>query len=186
MEIVNPSPSPETLPLLVTAEQVADASNGEIAEDDSRLSAACAGASDAIRRKCGWHVVPMVRETVKVDYEGGKVVDLPSQHVIDVEAVAVRGVPVDADWSESGLLELASQSRRGYRAVEVTFVHGYPECADLTALASKIVLHSLASPMGATREQAGEFARSYGNSVGSLWSEGDLETLAPYMLQHHP
>ena len=73
-----------------------------------------------------------------------------------------------------------------YRVVEVTFTHGYAEAPDLSAIASQVARFALASPMGRTREQAGQVAVSWGTVQGMAWSESNLEMMKPYRLQVMP
>lgn len=183
------------MPPLVTTTQLVRDSGGMLKTADSRLEAACEGASSAVRRYCRWHVTPIIEETVVLDGNGGSVLKLPSMHVVDVLEVKIGGNVVPADqyaWSEVGLIEL--HGRLGcwarfpqvYRSVEVTLQHGYHTAPDLTAIASQVARYALASPMGRTREQAGQIAVSWGEAQGMAFSESALLMMKPYRIQAMP
>ena len=87
----------EGLTPIVTPEQVAQASGGKISSQDSRLPSLIEGATDGIRLACGWHVTPVITETLTLDGTGGPVMQLPSGLVRDVKEVKVDGVAVDVD-----------------------------------------------------------------------------------------
>lgn len=190
MRIVDPVVGEEKLPPLVTPLNLAADSGGVLKVGDPRLVAACDAASAAVRGYCRWHVAPVVEETITVDGSGGKVLQLPSMRVVDVLEVSVLGCVLDASefaWSAAGLLELHGKwFPKHYRSVEVTLRHGYDTAPDLSAIASQVARFALASPMGRTREQAGQIAVSWGTAQGMAWSESMLEMMKPYRLQIMP
>ncbi|WP_461371825.1 hypothetical protein [Candidatus Darwinibacter acetoxidans] len=182
-------------PPLLTGNQLAESSGGALKIGDPRLEAVANAASEAVRRYCRWHVTPVVEETVVLDGTGGKVLQLPSMRVWDVSEVKIGGTVVPPDqyaWSAAGLLELHGglggwrEFPRVFRVVEVTFTHGYHQAPDLVAVAAQIGRFALASPMGRTREQAGQIAVTWGASQGLAWTEGNLAIMAPYRLQVMP
>lgn len=172
---------------LVTPQAVAEASGGQVPEGDPRLPTLIAGATDAIRLWCGWHVAPVIEETVTLDSEGSASLRLPTGRLITANGLKVDGVPVpdDAwDYSTAGMIRL----RRGvfpdrFRAVEVTITHGWPQAPSLAAVITRSVLSACASPMGATREQAGSISATWARA-GMTLSDTDRRELAPYRLQH--
>ena len=191
MRIVLDSELAETsaFPPLLTSEQLAESSGGALKSGDPRLETVVDAVSEAVRRYCRWHVTPVVEETVVLDGTGGKVLQLPSMRVWDVSEVKIGGNVVPPNqyaWSAAGLVELHGglggwrEFPRVFRSVEVTFMHGYHQAPDLVAVAAQIGRFALASPMGRTREQAGQIAVSWGASQGMAWTEGDLAILAPY------
>ena len=163
---------------------------------DPRVTPVIEAASEAVRRYCRWHVSPMVEETVILDGTGGKVLQLPSQHVVEVLELRIGGVLVDPgqySWSRVGLIELHSGAGGFlhnfplmFGVVEVTMVHGFHTAPDLSAIASQVARFALASPMGRTREQAGQIAVSWGSSSGMAFSDSAREMMKPYRLQTMP
>lgn len=190
MEVISPQEGLVKLGPLLTAQQLAANSGGKIRADDPRLGAALEGASDAVRRYCRWHVTPMVKQVLTVNVEGGRYLPLRSLHVVDVHKVILMDQELDPDqyeWSESGMLELfVPQIPTRFRALEVELTHGYHEAPALAAVASKIALFSLASPLGVTREQAGQVAVSWGTQRGMGFTEDDRELMGPYRIQLGP
>ena len=79
-------------PDLMTAADVAAASKGQVSAADPRLPALIAAASQAVRDRCGWHVTPVVSETLTVDGTGGVLLDVRSGRLLDVSEVRVGGV----------------------------------------------------------------------------------------------
>lgn len=188
--ILSDGPTAGVLPPLVTPQSLVADSGGQLKASDPRLQAACAAASEAVRRYCRWHVAPVIEETITLDGSGGKILQVPSMRVVDVSAVCINGEEIPADaysWSAAGLLELhGSRFPRRYRSVGVALRHGYDTAPDLSALASQIARFALASPMGRTREQAGQVAVSWGTAQGMNFSESALEMMKPYRLQMMP
>lgn len=178
----------ETLPPLVTPELLAANSKGAVSPDDPRLEFVAAGASTAIRNYCRWHVTPVIKETVTVDVPG-RIVKLPTMNLLDVEDVVLNGEPLGEDdyaWSSVGLLMFEEAVTPRFRALVLTMTHGFHQAPDLIQLASKISLFSLASPLGVTREQAGQVSISWGTQRGMAFSDQDETMLRPYRLQIMP
>lgn len=83
-------------------------------------------AEGAVRAYCGWHVAPVVTETLVRDGNGRSMLVLPTMRIVDVHSVRVGGVDVTGSvrWSEAGMLEGVCFPRR-FRTVEVELEHGY-------------------------------------------------------------
>lgn len=177
---------PGMLHAMVTAADVATASGGKIRQADARLPSLIRAAQDAVQAWCGWHIAPIIRETVTLDGTGGHALQLPSGRVVDVETVKVNGVewaPSQWGWSRAGMLEsYGPPFPRRFRAVEVTMRHGYEEAPAVASVITQAVLGACASPMGATREQAGQVAVSWART-GLKLDGDDMTALAPYRLQ---
>lgn len=102
-------------------------------------------AHGAVRRFCGWHVAPIIDETITLDGSGGTDVLVPSLRVVELVSVLNDGVNVTAsvDPSKAGILRLTSgrwTDRLG--RVSVTLRHGYeldevPEVAAIIAGVAK-------------------------------------------------
>lgn len=98
---------------------------------ESMLSGAAAptpaeAAEGAIRDYCGWHVAPVIRETVTLDGTGRSLLKLPSMRVVEVHSVLVDGTDVTSmvRWSDMGMLEGIRFPDR-FRAVVVEMTHGF-------------------------------------------------------------
>lgn len=172
---------------LVTPQDVAAASGGQVPDGDPRLETLIAGATDAIRLWCGWHVAPVLTETLTLDAEGSASLRIPTGRLITATGLKVDGAPVPDDvwdYSMAGMIRL----RRGvfpdrFRAVEVTITHGYERAPALAAVITRSVLSACASPMGATREQAGSISATWARA-GMTLSDTDRRELAAYRLQN--
>lgn len=84
----------------------------------------------AIRAYCGWHVCPVVTETLTLDTSRQRFVKLPSMRVLDVGKVEYLGRDVTGSmsWSEAGLLKWKNKFLTfddEYRGLKITLTHGY-------------------------------------------------------------
>lgn len=149
-------------------------------------------ANGAVRRFCGWHVAPLLEETLTLDGSGGRVLLLPSKRVVEILAVSNDGADVTAnvDHSKAGILELVGgtwSNRLG--KITVSLKHGFdleevPEVAGVIASlrtrgasnAGTVVAQAMgpASVRNATGKDGGTL------SIPLLQSEKD--TLEPYRL----
>ncbi|MGF7125017.1 hypothetical protein [Rhodococcus sp. BE178] len=142
------------------------------------------GVSAAIRNYCGWHVTPVVNETLTVDGNGGTILDLPTLHLVSVSEVRVRGAAVpDVEWSSDGTLRGSWPDR--YRGVEVTISHGYATAPDLITVAMDAMARAAQSELGGGEETIGPF--SFGASQGGVsFFAHELAVLDRYRLPRLP
>lgn len=104
-----------------------------------------AAAHGAVRRFCGWHVAPVIEETLTLDGSGGTDILLPSLRVMQLVSVLNDGTSVasQVDTSRAGILRLTSGTwTRRLGRVVVTLRHGYeldevPEVAAIIAGVAK-------------------------------------------------
>lgn len=190
----------DKLPALASPAALADYTRGAVTVSDPRATALLDAASASVRRYCGWHVAPVVTETLVLDGTGGPLVDLPSMRVEEIIALTERwpdGLEhewsrqeiADLEWSRLGTL----RRRRGvwtsrYQGVRITLRHGFESAADLSQTVLQVAAMALASPTGVTHEQAGGVSVSYGTTAsgvagGLALLERDLMALTPYMIR---
>lgn len=192
--IVEPVEAAFRLPPLVTPEQFAAGTGGKVSAEDPRLVPLLAGASAGIRRYVGWHVAPVLEETVTLDGPGGRLLMLRTGRLLDLLEVRTSGVTLDPaaiEWSQHGMLKLGGGlgwSDR-FRGVTVRIRHGYDlaDVPDLGQIVQQVTANALASPMGATREQAGQVSISWattapGVSGGLSLLERDLDFLSGFKI----
>ncbi|AYN56826.1 head-to-tail adaptor [Arthrobacter phage Andrew] len=191
--IIEPAAGAFRLPALVTAEDFSAWTGGKIAATDPRVLPLLDGASAGIRRYCGWHIAPVLEETLVGDGPGGRILLLPTGRLVSLVSVDNGGETVDlstVDSSKMGMLELRSgwwSSRFG--AVSVRAQHGYDlaDVADVQQIVKQVTANALSSPMGATREQAGMVSIAWattapGVSGGLSLLQRDLQVLAPFKI----
>ena len=191
--IIEPAADVFRWPAFVTPAEFSAWTKGQVAETDPRLQPLLDGASAGIRRYVGWHIAPVVEETLAGDGPGGGLLMLPTGRLRALVSADNGGYPVDlaaVDWSKHGMLELRSgwwSSRLG--AVSVRVQHGYDlaDVEDVKQIVKQVTANALASPMGATREQAGTVSISWattapGVSGGLSLLQRDLEVLAPFKI----
>jgi hypothetical protein len=150
------------IPPLASPAQLEAYTKGKVKADDARVADALAAVSRSIRRRAGWHIWPLVTaHTVVLDGPGGEVLPLPTMRLVSLTAITEAGLvldPLTLDISrDTGLVRKSTGAHwtRRYGQIVVTMDHGEDEVPDLAALALKLAARGLASPMGATREQAG-------------------------------
>ena len=151
------------LPPLATPAQVEAYTKGKLKAEDLRVQDALAAVSRSIRRRAGWHIFPVVTaHTLVLDGPGGTVLSLPTLKLVTLTALTEAGTVIDpvagVDVSrETGLVKKTDGSSwtTRYGHIVVTMDHGEEEVPDLAMLCLKLAARGLASPMGATREQAG-------------------------------
>lgn len=123
------------------------------------------GVSAAIRSYCGWHVAPVLEQTLTLDGNGGSVLNLPTLHVVSIDEVRVRGAAIaEPEWSHDGTLRGSWPDV--YRSVEVDLHHGFESAADLQVVAMDALARAVNSELGGGAEQIGPF--SFGASEGGV------------------
>lgn len=127
---------------LITREDIGALTESEPAFTDGQLDVAVSIA----RTYCRWHIAPTLTQTLTLDGRGGRLLALPSLHVVDVTAVTVDGVEVtDFEWSDNGTLERCAGWPAKRRSIEVTLEHGHAACPDdvagvVASIAAKLPL----------------------------------------------
>lgn len=187
---LDPQPEEQELPPLITPAEVAAWTRGKIPQSAPGLEGACAGVSESIRDIIGWHLFPVLRIDDLIDGPGGRILHLPTRYLRSIEAVEYAGQPLDVDtyrWSVSGFLESTYGWPTGFRSIRVQFTSGFSAVpSSVKQLAVGIVSRAAASPLGLTREQAGQVSLGFGGSAGAGGGIGLLEsertTLEPYRI----
>lgn len=170
------------IPPLASPAQVEAYTKGKIKADDARVPDALAAVSRSIRRRAGWHITPVVTgHAVVLDGPGGAVLALPTFKLVTLTSITDDETVIDpaADLrisKETGLLKKRDGGRWSshYGSIAVVMDHGYEDAPDLANLALKLVARGLASPMGATREQAGALSVNW-----SMTTQGVVGGIVP-------
>ncbi|QGH74496.1 head-to-tail adaptor [Arthrobacter phage Kuleana] len=191
--IIEPAVDAFRLPAFVSADEFSAWTGGKIAASDPRVEPLLLGASAGIRRYVGWHIAPVLEETLVGDGPGGSLLSLPTGRLVSVVSVENGGYPValtDVFQSKHGMLELRTgwwSSR--FSAVTVRVQHGYDlaDVEDVKQIVKQVTANALASPLGATREQAGTVSISWATTApgvagGLSLLQRDLEVLAPFKI----
>lgn len=156
----------DDLPNFAEPVEVENFTKGQVESEDPRVADALAAVTSSIRGEAGWHVGPVVTDhNLTLDGPGGRKLSLPTGKLVALKSITHLGKALDPDgdnldWSELGLVELRDGSRwtDRYRKIQVVIDHGYSDLSDLKFLTLSLVSRGLASPMGATREQAGSMS----------------------------
>jgi hypothetical protein len=170
------------LPPLAQPADVEAFTKGKLKADDLRVTRALAAVSRSIRRRAGWHIFPVVNaHTLVLDGPGGTVLSLPTLKLVNLVALTEAGTVldplVDVDVSrETGLVKKVDGSlwTTRYGQVVATMDHGEEEVPELADLTVRLAARGLASPMGATREQAGALSVNW-----SMTTQGVAAGITP-------
>lgn len=169
------------LPALATPDDVEAYTKGKLKAADLRVPAALAAVSRSIRRRAGWHIFPLVTaHTLVLDGPGGPVLSLPTLKLVTLTSIDDDGTAlVSADLRISPSTGLVKKRDGGswsreYGAITAVMDHGEEEVPDLANLVLKLVARALASPMGATREQAGALSVNW-----SMTTQGVAAGIVP-------
>lgn len=148
-------------------------------------------AHGAVRRECGWHVAPVIEETLVLDGSGGDALLLPSGRVIELIEVLNDGVDVtsNVDASKSGVLELqCGRWTRRLGRVSVKLRHGYAadEAPEVAALIATLARRGGSAPGIVASQSVNGASVAYLTAGGAPLSISLLQieknTLDPYRL----
>ncbi|MBV7412296.1 hypothetical protein KRX56_06085 [Dermabacteraceae bacterium TAE3-ERU27] len=165
-------------------------SRGGIFEFDNGTPEEAAAA--AIRAYCGWHVAPVLTETLTLDGNGTDTILLPSRQVCDIHTVTVNGQALSADcyeWSAAGMLRrIGGVWPERFRCLEVTLRHGFEDAVEVAGIVEAYAARVRMDTSGAVSSQrAGTQYVSFGSGGGGLGLMAkEREILAPYRLNWGP
>lgn len=151
-----------------------------------------AAAHGSVRRHCGWHVAPIITETLTLDGSGGTDILLPSLRVVDLLTVTNAGVNVTAsvDTSRAGMLRLRTGTwTNRFGAVTVELRHGYDldEVPEVAAIIAGVAKRGPNAGRVDTSESANGSARGAALDRGAPLSipllQPEKDALAPYALE---
>lgn len=152
-------------------------------------------ATRAIRAHCGWHVAPIITETLELDGSGGTTLLLPSQRVRSLVKVTNNGNDVTDEVRYSrraGILTLASGWSTEVGSISVELEHGYEvdEVPDVAALIVSLTKRASDGGLVAQQSIGGASVRYTTGRDGGVHSlpllDSEKSTLAPYALHWGP
>ncbi|RAL31156.1 hypothetical protein [Rhodococcus sp. AQ5-07] len=138
----------------------------------------------AIRSYTGWHVAPVLTETVTLDGNGGTILDLPTLRLCALNAVRVQGVTISGvEWSQDGTLR--GRWPDVWRSIQVDIEHGYEAPADLLGVVLDAAARAVNSELGGHAETFGPFSFSASEGSTALFDH-ELRVLDRYRLPRLP
>lgn len=122
---------------------------------------AWAAANAAVRAYCGWHVAPVITETVTLDGSGTNLMFLPTLRLVDLVSILNDGEAVsDPGWSAAGIVRGAWTDK--FRGVVAEMEHGFEECpAEILAVLTELATSEL--PGSATSLASGPYRVGFGS-----------------------
>lgn len=155
-------------------------------------------AQSTIRRFCGWHVAPIVEETLTVDSPGGRSLTVPSGRIVELLGLTVDGVAVDVsgvDVSERGgvLTWRAGWFPDRDGVVQVRLRHGFDpvEVPEVAALIQTLAGRAasgvgLVKSQGVGGAQVSYVTASDGSPLSVQMFRSEQETLRPFRVEWTP
>lgn len=143
-------------------------------------------ATALVRHWCGWHVAPVVTETVTLDTREGASILLPTLRLVGISEAILDGEDIldGLEWSADGMIR--HRFKRKFRALTITMEHGF-EAADVVPLVDRIASRLTTQKLGVTQysESTGPYSvsASYGGAGGSGLLAEDREALRPFRLE---
>nr|DAM42574.1 MAG TPA: head to tail adaptor [Caudoviricetes sp.] len=150
-------------------------------EDDAAFRIKAAQA--AIRRECGWHVMPNVALSGVINSRGGTVIRLPARHVTSIESLTDRdGNKLAYAYDpETGLVEsLSGGFPAGIAAIRYEIHAGYNEAPDVQQVLISAAKRAGMSPIGLVTSQSTNGSSASFDVVSLMQEEKDK--LKPYKL----
>lgn len=150
-------------------------------EDDAafRLKAAQA----AIRRECGWHVMPNTALSGVINSRGGTVIRLPARHVTSIESLTDRdGNKLAYAYDpETGLVgSLSGGFPAGIAAIRYEIHAGYDDAPDVQQVLVNAAKRAGMSPVGLVTSQSTNGSSASFDVMSLMQDEKDK--LKPYRL----
>lgn len=114
----------------LTPTDVENFTEGRLSATDPEVGRALKRALSRARRYCGWHVSPVLTETLTLDGFSSSYLVLPTLKVVSLNAITEDGAPVDLSEvkqsaCEPGILTRAQRWRAGYSNITVDLAHGF-------------------------------------------------------------
>lgn len=150
-------------------------------EDDAEFRIRAAQA--AIRRECGWHVMPNAALSGVINSRGGTVIRLPARHVTSIESLTDRdGNKLAYAYDpETGLVEsLSGGFPAGIAAIHYSIHAGYDDAPDVQSVLISAAKRAGMSPLGLITSQSTNGSSASFDVVSLMQSEKDK--LKPYKL----
>lgn len=163
----------ETIPDIITDP------SGFDADGEFWLKAAQA----AIRRECGWHVMPNTELSGVINSRGGTVIRLPARHVTSIESLTDRdGNKLAYAYDpETGLVEsLSGGFPVGVAAIRYEIHAGYNDAPDVQQVLISAAKRAGMSPLGLVTSQSTNGSSASYDAVSLMQAEKDK--LKPYKL----
>lgn len=157
---------------------------GRLSQTDPETTRLLDAALARARRYCGWHVSPVITETITLDGHGDRFLPLPTKRIGAVVGIDVDGVPIDlSEVQQHGSTLIRWIWPCGYANIEVEFTHGFTaaEAVDFREAVLRMVDQS-----ASIAAEGGTLVSKTVDDVSYRWASGqDLDPgvaaiLAPF------
>lgn len=151
-----------------------------------------AAAEEAVRNYCGWHIAPIITETLILDGSGAETLFIPTMKIVSIqEAINGRRAldPTTLEWSSDGYLRNGGQRwTERLRGVSITLTHGHAHADHVVEIIRSVAARAAMSPDGVVRESAGAISltpsmTASGVSGGVILMAHEKEQLETYKIR---
>ncbi|TPF87442.1 hypothetical protein BW13_00910 [Bifidobacterium sp. UTCIF-37] len=114
-------------------------------------------AQAAIRRECGWHVMPNVILSGAVNSRGGRIIRLPARHITAIDSLTDKaGNPLSYAYDpETGLVETTGRPFPvGIAAIRYVIHAGYDDCQDVQGVLINAAKRASMASAGVVQSQS--------------------------------
>ena len=150
-------------------------------------------AEGAVRRYCGWHIAPVVTETLVLDGTGTRSLLLPTMRIRSIDSLVIGAERIDVSrvhYSRTaGVVQIEGHLwTRGLGNVEISLTHGYEQAPDevraiIDAVAKRVKQYAGAVMSQRAGTQAVNYAVVGGAGRGVPLTPDEKEALAAYRLE---
>lgn len=143
---------------------------------------------ETIRDYCGWHITPVISETVEAKIGNMGIIMLPTLNLVSVEELRLSGTALTADvWSMSPAGYITYFGLSGRRAcgmpVSVDITHGFEELPKAVAeVGYELTARVLEKPAGIVTDMTRGPTRMSFGEFGVVLSDDQKARLGPYTL----
>lgn len=136
---------------------------------------------EEVRAQCGWHIAPVVTETLTLDGPSGPVLVLPTLRLVDLVSITNDGAAVtDPEWSRSGMVRAYCWTWK-LRGIVAEITHGFEDWPPDLLAAMAVMAAGAGSFAGVKAVSSGSHQVTFDSAVASSQSEAVGRYTLPFV-----
>lgn len=161
---------------------------GRLHRDDPETKRMLDAGLLAARRRCGWHVTPMITDTgVTIDGPGGVLLRLPTLQLVTLTQITEDGTELAVSSLDVSLAGMIKKKNGGqwtsrFSGVVVKMDHGHEDADDFNAAVLSLIDRASFAPSGGRARVIGPFQYDIEKSAGG-WTDQEKAWLEPFILE---
>lgn len=166
----------------LTPADVAAYTGGRLSATDSETQRMLNAALAALRQYCGWHVTPVISDTMTIDGNGLTDITIPTLQIASLTSVTVGGTALDlatVDQSNEapGVLHLNNWTfwTEGVGNVTIELSHGFDDAYDWQAAVLELV-DRMSGQIGEVAGNSGPMIAKKIDDVEYRWADRTIGT----------